>query len=89
MFEAADDSAEIIDHSIKVAVALAELSSRLNISKSDCYLFGLLHNVGYIVLSRYDSSTYKTHYLKRDLCKNTLKFSQNSVWAFFNVILTF
>lgn len=64
VFESADDSAEIINHSIKVAVALAELSSRLNISKSDCYLFGLLHNVGYIVLSRYDSSTYKTHYLK-------------------------
>ncbi len=64
VFESADDSAEIINHSIKVAIALAELSSRLNIPKSDCYLFGLLHNVGYIVLSRYDSATYETHYLK-------------------------
>ena len=64
IFESADDSSEIINHSIKIAIALAELSTHLNIPKSDCYLFGLLHNVGYIVLSRYDSATYKTHYLK-------------------------
>lgn len=64
IFESADDSAEIINHSIKVAVALAELSGRLNISKSDCYLFGLLHNIGYIVLNRYDRTTYESHFLK-------------------------
>ncbi len=64
VFDAADDSAEIINHSIKIAVAISELASRLDIPKSDCYLFGLLHNIGYVVLSRYDPSTYETHYLK-------------------------
>ncbi len=64
VFESADDSVEIINHSTKIATAMAELSSRLTVPKSDCYLFGLLHNVGYIVLNRYDHSTYKTHYLK-------------------------
>ena len=64
VFDVADDSAEIINHSIKIAVAISELASNLEIPKSDCYLFGLLHNIGYVVLSRYDASTYESLYLK-------------------------
>lgn len=64
IFESSDNSSEIINHSIKIGIAIAELSSPLKISKSDCYLFGMLFNVGYIVLNRHDKGAYETHYLQ-------------------------
>ncbi|VAW45100.1 hypothetical protein MNBD_GAMMA04-689 [hydrothermal vent metagenome] len=63
-FQATGDSALIVNHAIKIATAMAELSWRCKgITSSDAYLFGLLYNVGYIVLNTYDPKSYKACYL--------------------------
>ncbi|VAW47181.1 hypothetical protein MNBD_GAMMA03-1511 [hydrothermal vent metagenome] len=63
-FQAQGDSALIVNHAIKIATAMAELSGRCKgLTSSDSYLFGLLYNVGYIVLNSYDSKSYKACYL--------------------------
>ena len=63
-FQATGDSALIVNHAIKIATAMAELAGRCKgIRSSDAYLFGLLYNVGYIVLNTYDPKSYKDCYL--------------------------
>lgn len=62
-FESTGNSAIIINHAIKVAVAMAELASKLSVTKSDCYLYGLLYNIGYVVLHRYDENSFNRFYI--------------------------
>ncbi len=63
-FQSKGEGALIVNHAIKVATAMAALSIRCkNIKSSDAYLFGLLYNVGYVVLNRYDPKSYKECYL--------------------------
>ena len=63
-FQATGDSALIVNHAIKIATAMADLSGRCKgLRSSDAYLFGLLYNVGYIVLNSYDPKSYKACYL--------------------------
>lgn len=63
-FESSGDSALIVNHAIKIAMAMAELSAELKEFKaSDAYLFGLLYNMGYVVLNRYNPDSYKSFYL--------------------------
>lgn len=63
-FQSKGDSEIIVNHAIKIATAMVELSRKLKgFNSSDAYLYGLLYNVGYIVLSQYDSEKYKPCYL--------------------------
>ncbi len=63
-FQATGGSALIVNHAIKIATAIADLSIHCKgIKSSDAYLFGLLYNVGYIVLNAYDPASYKACYL--------------------------
>ena len=63
-FMSKGDSEIIVNHAIKIATAMAELSSKLeNVKVSDAYLYGLLYNVGYIVLSQFAPERYKPCYL--------------------------
>lgn len=63
-FRASGDSELIINHAIKVATAMAELSNKVEgVKTSDAYLFGLLYNIGYVVLSLYEPDAYKSCYL--------------------------
>jgi len=63
-FQSFGDDALIVNHAIKVATAMGELSTFCpGVKSSDAYLFGLLFNVGYIVLNRYDPKSYKTCYI--------------------------
>lgn len=63
-FQSLGDDALIVNHAIKIATAMGELASFCEgIKASDAYLFGLLFNVGYIVLNRYDPKSYKECYV--------------------------
>jgi len=63
-FQSLGDDALIVNHAIKIATAMGELASFCEtIESSDAYLFGLLFNVGYIVLNRYDPKSYKECYV--------------------------
>lgn len=63
-FQSKGDSEIIVNHAIKIATAMAELSSKLkHIKASDAYLYGLVYNVGYIVLSQFAPEKYKPCYL--------------------------
>ena len=63
-FQVTGDSTLIVNHAIKIATAMSELANRYKgIKSSDAYLFGLLYNVGYIVLNLYDPDSYKRCYL--------------------------
>lgn len=63
-FQSRGDSEVIVNHAIKIATAMTELSAKLkNVQSSDAYLYGLLYNVGYIVLSDYSPAKYKACYL--------------------------
>lgn len=62
-FESTGNSAFIINHAIKVAVAISELNKSQTLTKSDCYLYGLLYNIGYVVLHRYDEESFNSFYI--------------------------
>ncbi len=63
-FQSFGDDALIVNHAIKIATAMGELSNFCpEVKSSDAYLFGLLFNVGYIVLNRYDPKSYKECYI--------------------------
>ncbi|WP_040727266.1 HDOD domain-containing protein [Thiomicrorhabdus sp. Kp2] len=63
-FQSKGDSVIIVNHAIKIATAMVELSRKLKgFNSSDAYLYGLLYNVGYIVLSQYSPEKYKSCYL--------------------------
>lgn len=63
-FQSKGDSEIIVNHAIKIATAMTELSSKVkDLKSSDAYLYGLVYNVGYIVLSQYAPEKYKPCYL--------------------------
>ncbi|MDX1351531.1 MAG: HDOD domain-containing protein [Thiomicrorhabdus sp.] len=63
-FQSKGDSEIIVNHAIKIATAMVELSRKLKgFNSSNAYLYGLLYNVGYIVLSQYAPERYKACYL--------------------------
>lgn len=63
-FQSKGDSVIIVNHAIKIATAMVELSRKLkDFKSSDAYLYGLLYNVGYIVLSQYAPEKYKPCYI--------------------------
>jgi len=63
-FQSKGDSEMIVNHAVKIATAMAELSRKIkDFKSSDAYLYGLLYNVGYIVLSQYAPERYKACYL--------------------------
>lgn len=63
-FQSKGDAEIIVNHAIKIATAMVELSRKLKgFNSSDAYLYGLLYNVGYIVLSQYSPEKYKPCYM--------------------------
>jgi len=64
-FQSVGDSALIVNHAIKIATAMSALAEHVDdLNSSDAYLYGLLYNVGYVVLNLYDPDAYKKCYLK-------------------------
>ncbi|HHS99892.1 MAG TPA: HDOD domain-containing protein [Thiomicrospira sp.] len=60
-FQSEDESGAIVNQAIKIATAMSDLAMSIDgVKSSDAYLYGLMYNVGYIVLSRYDSKLYKS-----------------------------
>ncbi|NPA72428.1 MAG: HDOD domain-containing protein [Gammaproteobacteria bacterium] len=71
-FQATGDSIQIVNHAIKIATAMGDLAMHVEeMNPSDAYLYGLLYNVGYIVLSLYDPDGYKACYLASVLAPST------------------
>jgi len=63
-FQSTKENEIIINHAIKVATAMAELANKVNtVKSSDAYLYGLLYNIGYVVLAMYSPDDYKPCYL--------------------------
>ena len=55
----------IIKHAIKIAVAMSELAKEIDdVHSGDAYLYGILYNIGHVVLNRYDHHFYKDIYLE-------------------------
>lgn len=63
-FRSVGDSELIVNHAIKMATAMAELSASIKgFQTCDAYLYGLVYNVGYIVLSDFAPKRYRSCYL--------------------------
>lgn len=64
-FQDSGFNAHMVNHAIKIAIAMSDLAKSVkNVHSGDAYLFGLLNNVGFLVLNRYDHRFYKTIYLE-------------------------
>ncbi|MDG6778191.1 HDOD domain-containing protein [Thiomicrorhabdus sp. zzn3] len=62
-FQSDKESEAIINHASHIAAAMSELSSRIQeVKESDAYLYGLLYNIGYIVLNLYNPTASKSCY---------------------------
>lgn len=63
-FKSHSDSELMINHAIKMATAMAELAANLKgFPVSDAYLYGLVYNIGYVVLHDYSAQRAKSCYL--------------------------